>query len=315
MGTPEFAVATLKAIHEAGWPVLAVVTAPDKAAGRGLKLQASAVKRYAEDQGIEVLQPLKLRYEQFLHELKRLEADLQVVVAFRMLPEIVWAMPPMGSINLHASLLPDYRGAAPINRAIMDGARRTGLSTFFLQQQIDTGDLLDQVEVDIGPDETAGELHDRMMNLGAALVLKSLEKIARGQTRGQPQRWSQDHPSAPKIFRADCLIDWQKEPPVLHNFIRGLSPYPGAYCTLGNLELKLLRSKLLPDEQDALDQAWQSSNGEGLNSTLPEPGTLFRPNNMRMLFRANAGWIEILELQPQGKKKMSSAEFLRGYRP
>ncbi len=315
MGTPEFAVATLKAIHEAGWPVLAVVTAPDKAAGRGLKLQASAVKRYAEDQGIEVLQPLKLRDEQFLSELKKLEADLQVVVAFRMLPEIVWAMPPMGSINLHASLLPDYRGAAPINRAIMDGARRTGLSTFFLQQQIDTGDLLDQVEVDIGPDETAGELHDRMMDLGAALVLKSLEKIARGQTRGQPQRSSHDHPSAPKIFRADCLIDWQKEPAVLHNFIRGLSPYPGAYCTLGNLELKLLRSKLLPDEQDALDQAWQSSNSAGLNITLPEPGTLFRPNNMRMLFRANGGWIEILELQPQGKKKMSSAEFLRGYRP
>src|SRR5450755_1714579 len=241
LGTPDFAVASLHTLLENGFPVVAVVTAPDKPAGRGLQLTKSAIKRYAVQKDIPVLQPLKLKDPEFLEQLKSFQADVQVVVAFRMLPEIIWAMPALGTINLHGSLLPQYRGAAPINRAVMNGESKTGVTTFRLQQEIDTGNILLMEEISIGPDETAGELHDRMKEIGAALVVKTIRGLMDGTLREKPQEALDPSvlKTAPKIFPADCEIDWSHSISQIHNQIRGLSPFPGAFTSLKEKAVKI----------------------------------------------------------------------------
>ncbi|MBP9151318.1 MAG: methionyl-tRNA formyltransferase, partial [Flavobacteriales bacterium] len=233
MGTPDFAVATLKALLDAGANVVGVITAPDKPAGRGMKLQPSAVKQFAVENDLNVLQPTNLKSEEFLSELSALKATLQVVVAFRMLPEVVWNMPEKGTFNLHASLLPQYRGAAPINWAVMNGETESGVTTFFLQHQIDTGNIIFQEKVAIGESETAGELHDKLMNVGAGLVVKTLEAIENGNAPSIPQNTIVGElQEAPKIFKETCKIDWNKSANAVFNHVRGLSPYPTAFTTL-----------------------------------------------------------------------------------
>jgi methionyl-tRNA formyltransferase len=296
MGTPEFAVATLNAIHASHHKVVAVVTAPDKPAGRGLKIHESAVKIAAVNAGIAVLQPEKLKAPDFIDELQSLQADVFVVVAFRMLPEVVWNMPELGSINLHASLLPAYRGAAPIQRAVMNGEKRTGLTVFKLQQEIDTGDVLGKLELEIGKNETAGELHDRMMVSGAQLLTSVLDILAEGKHHGIPQQQlmpSGNLPTAPKIFRDDCLLNWNLTAQEVHNQVRGLSPYPGAFTFLNGKSLKVLRGENLPELKIDADY-------EVIGSQL--------------LFRCADGSYSVTQLQPEGKKVMSSEEFLRGWR-
>jgi methionyl-tRNA formyltransferase len=245
MGTPEFAVASLDALVQAGCNIVAVITAPDKPAGRGMKLQESAVKKYAVEKGLPLLQPEKLKNPQFLETLRNLRADLQVVVAFRMLPEVVWNMPPMGTINVHGSLLPKYRGAAPINWAIINGEKETGVTTFKLQHEIDTGNILLQQRLPIGEEETAGELHDRMKVAGAELLVKTVQGLADGTLKEIPQSDVNDVPHAPKIFTETCQINWNKTVEEIHNLIRGLSPYPGAFTTLHGKTLKIYRVCLL----------------------------------------------------------------------
>src|SRR3954468_5961463 len=237
MGTPEFAVASLDALVQAGYNIVAVITAPDKPAGRGMKLTESAVKKYAVEKQLHVLQPLKLKDPVFLSALKNLQADLQIVVAFRMLPEVVWNMPPLGTINLHGSLLPQYRGAAPINWAVINGEKETGVTTFKLQHEIDTGNILLQDSFPIGEDETAGEVHDKMKDIGAQLLVKTVEGLAKGALTEMPQtamgsgQWAVKNTApkhAPKIFTETCKIDWNHSVIAIYNLIRGLSPYPAA---------------------------------------------------------------------------------------
>lgn len=296
MGTPEFAVPSLRILVENGYEVVGVVTATDKFGGRGNKqLIESAVKKYAVAQGLPVLQPEKLRAPEFLQQLANLKADLQIVVAFRMLPELVWNMPPMGTINLHGSLLPKYRGAAPINWAIIRGEHETGLTTFFLQHEIDTGDLLLQRSLPIESDDTAGTLHDRMMLLGAELVLDTVRLIEGGayQTKKQAPE-AATH--APKIFRETCEISFELSAAEAHNFIRGLSPYPGAWMLLPDgRELKILRSRKLDEEPRALT-----------------PGKLTRQGKKQLLLGFADAPLEILELKLAGKKAMSAPDFLNG---
>lgn len=301
MGTPDFAVASLDTLVKAGCDIAGVVTAPDKPAGRGLELQASPVKKYALEKGLKVFQPEKLKDEKFLAELRALNADLQIVVAFRMLPEAVWAMPKLGTFNLHASLLPRYRGAAPINRAVMNGDRETGVTTFFLQHEIDTGKIIFREAVSIGPDETAGELHDRLMATGAQLVLKTVQAIASGNYPQTPQseftKAGEALPAAPKIFREDCRIDWSKTAQEVHNFIRGLSPYPAAFTDLVSPDgkthsIKIYRSSIAGDKP-------------GAGKVIADRGEL--------LIGTAGGAIRIEELQLAGKKKMATAELLRGF--
>jgi methionyl-tRNA formyltransferase len=325
LGTPEFAVAPLRALVEAGWHVAGVVTAPDKPGGRGLQVQTSPVKQYAAAHNLPILQPANLKDPGFQSELAAWKADLQVVVAFRMLPEAVWNMPPLGSINLHASLLPAYRGAAPIHHAVMNGETETGLTTFFLQHAIDTGDLLDQVRLPIGPDETSGELHDRMMVEGAQLVLRSVARIAQGHRSGQPQPDGAQEPAAPKIFRQDAEVNWNRTAAELHNFVRGLSPSPAAWTLWKGKNLKLFRSRLCGQNEPV----WEAvSKG----SLLPDPASglsgLGEPCTEEAFHRAAPGacylhasalymktaqdWLQILELQPEGRKRMDAAAFIRG---
>jgi methionyl-tRNA formyltransferase len=299
LGTPDFAVASLHTLLENGFPVVAVVTAPDKPAGRGLQLTKSAIKRYAVQKDIPVLQPLKLKDPEFLEQLKSFQADVQVVVAFRMLPEIVWAMPALGTINLHGSLLPQYRGAAPINRAIMNGETKTGVTTFKLQQEIDTGNILLQEEIPIGPDETAGELHDRMKEVGAKLVVQTIRGLMDETIQGKPQ--GESDPSslkmAPKIFTSDCEINWTDPVSKIHNQIRGLAPFPGAFTTFRGKMLKIFRSR--PEKIDR----------EG------KPGEMQNDGKNWLRYSASDGYIYIEEMQLEGKKKMLTSDFLRGYRP
>src|SRR6476660_101302 len=248
MGTPEFAVESLDAMIKAGFTIVGVVTAPDKPAGRGMKMNESAVKKYALKSGLKILQPEKLKNEQFLAELRSLGADLQVVVAFRMLPEVVWNMPSKGPINLHASLLPQYRGAAPINWAIINGEKETGITTFKLEHEIDTGNILLQEKIKIGEDETAGELHDRMKTLGANLLVKTIKALADGTISEISQSKisipkSEILHHAPKIFTETCKIGWSKTIDEIHNLIRGLSPYPVAFTSLNDKMLKIYRSE------------------------------------------------------------------------
>lgn len=299
MGTPEFAVASLDALVQAGCTIVGVVTAPDKPAGRGMKLTQSAVKQYAVTHNLTVLQPEKLRNSDFIQALQDLKADLQVVVAFRMLPEMVWSMPPMGTINVHGSLLPQYRGAAPINWAVINGETETGVTTFKLQHAIDTGNILLQESMPIGADETAGQVHDRMKELGAKVLVKTVQGLAAGTLQEQPQPQSGHLKHAPKIFTDTCRINWEQTATEIHNQIRGLSPFPGAFTTLDDKTLKIYRSK--PVEVTSL------------KTTIPY-GTPQTDGKNYLRFTCANGYVEILELQLEGKKRMEVSDFLRGYK-
>ena len=309
MGTPEFAVASLDALVKAGFNVVGVITAPDKPAGRGMKMNESAVKKYALEHNLDILQPEKLKNPEFLEQLKSLHADLQVVVAFRMLPEVVWNMPRMGTINLHGSLLPQYRGAAPINWAVINGEKETGVTTFKLQHEIDTGNILLQESFSIGENETAGEVHDRMKEIGAKLLVKTVSGLADGTLKETPQTSVIDKQAtvtesrflkhAPKIFTEDCKIDFTKSVEEIHNLIRGLSPFPGAFTYLKDKMLKIFRS----EKEISIDQTDPARYGQ-----YETDGKSF------LKFACKEGYILIKELQMEGKKKMTVEEFLRGYR-
>jgi len=288
MGTPDFAVESLRQLVENHYNVVGVITMPDKPVGRhGHTLAFSPVKQYAVEQGLTVLQPERLKAPEFVEQLRALHADLQIVVAFRMLPEVVWAMPPLGTFNLHASLLPQYRGAAPINWAIINGETETGITTFFLDKEIDTGRIIQHVRVPIAPTDNAGDVHDRLMTLGASLVLETVDNILANNIRPIPQSQiasseAQLHP-APKIFRDTCRIDWTQSPPRIHNFIRGLSPYPGAWTSLVNAENQELSTLKI-------------------FAATPQPDV--SPFHLP---------ITPTEVQMAGKRRMSYAEFLRGF--
>jgi methionyl-tRNA formyltransferase len=293
LGTPEFSVASLEAIIKAGFDVVAVVTAPDKPAGRGMKLQSSAIKKYAEERGIPVIQPVKLKDPDFINELKSYQADIQVVIAFRMLPEAVWSMPPKGTVNLHASLLPDYRGAAPINWAIMNGETETGVSTFLLKHEIDTGDTILKEKVVITPDMTAGELHDLLMHVGANVIVKTLKAIESGNYTPIPQA-SNSTKIAPKIYTKQCQIDWNQDGRHIYNQIRGLSPYPGAITLLGQKILKIFKATFTPE------------------NTTVQMGTYDTDHKSYLRISCANGWLNLKEIQLEGKKRMFVEEFLRG---
>ncbi|PWV45014.1 methionyl-tRNA formyltransferase [Chitinophaga sp. S165] len=298
MGTPDFAVASLDILVQNGYNVVGVITAPDKPAGRGLQLQQSAVKQYAVSKGLHVLQPEKLKNPEFLEELRALKADLQVVVAFRMLPELVWDMPPLGTINVHASLLPNYRGAAPINWAIINGEKQSGVTTFKLQHEIDTGDILFSQSVEIRDDETAGELHDDLMATGADLLLKTVQALASGNAKGTPQAHikAEDIKHAPKIFKEDCQIKWEQPIDQIHNLVRGLSPYPTAWTTLNGKGLKVFKA-----------------SGEHTKPNVA-PGEVITDNKTYLKIAAADGYLSLLEIQLEGKKRMDIEAFLRGYK-
>jgi methionyl-tRNA formyltransferase len=299
LGTPDFAVASLRALVENGFPVVAAVTAPDKPAGRGLRLSESAVKQYAIQKNIPILQPQKLKDPEFLGRLKSFQADIQVVVAFRMLPEIVWTMPSLGTINLHGSLLPQYRGAAPINRAIMNGETKTGVTTFKLQQEIDTGNILLMEEIPIGPDETAGELQDRMKEVGARVLVQTIRGLMDGTLQGKPQLITDPASikTAPKIFTADCEINWVDPVSKIHNQIRGLSPFPGAFTSFNKKMLKIFRSRAEKEDHRQI------------------PGVMETDGKNWLRFSASDGYIYAEEMQLEGKRRLKTAAFLRGYRP
>lgn len=297
MGTPEFAVASLDAIVKAGYTVVGVITAPDKPAGRGMQLQQSAVKKYAVERGLNVLQPEKLKDPGFIEQLRALNADLQIVVAFRMLPEVVWNMPRYGSINLHGSLLPQYRGAAPINWAVINGEKETGVTTFKLKHEIDTGDILLQDRFEVGHNDTAGEVHDRMKDIGAALLVRTIKGIADGSLQESPQVNSPTLKHAPKIFTDTCKIDWTRKAGEIHDLIRGLSPFPGAFTDLDGKVLKIFRSEF---EE---------------TSVATGPAKPYYTDGKSILkFACSNGYVIVKELQMEGKKRMQVEDFLRGYR-
>jgi len=299
MGTPDFAVASLDALIQSGCNIVGVVTAPDKPAGRGQKINESAVKQYAVTNGLKVLQPVKLKDEQFLEELRALKADLQVVVAFRMLPEVVWNMPVSGTINLHASLLPQYRGAAPINWVLINGEKESGVTTFFLKQEIDTGDILFTEKVTLTGRETAGDLHDRLMAKGAGLLVKTVKAVESGRYTENPQEHlteGMELKHAPKIFKEDCNIDWNQPAETIYNLIRGLSPYPTAYTTLNDKMLKVFGAEY------------------ELVETNEQPGEFFSDNRNFLKVSATDGFVHLTDVQLEGKKRMAIEEFLRGVR-
>lgn len=295
MGTPEFAVPTLEVLVENGYEVVGVITAPDKPSGRGLQLTPSDVKVCAQKHGLKVLQPTNLKSEEFIAELKGLNANLQIVVAFRMLPEVVWAMPEIGTFNLHASLLPQYRGAAPINWAIINGEKETGVTTFFLKHEIDTGSILFQEKETISQEDDAGALYARLMKKGAALVLKTVKAIETGDYTPMPQTETGEMKHAPKLFRETCEIDWNKRSSDIVNLVRGLSPYPAAWTTLAGKNYKVFRASVV-------------------NQKPASSGTISTDNKTYVYVRAADGWVSIEELQPEGKKRMKAADFLRGYK-
>jgi len=319
MGTPEFAVASLEALVKAKCNIVGVVTAPDKPAGRGMKMTESAVKKYALRKNLKILQPEKLKNPEFLQELRSLNADLQIVVAFRMLPESVWNMPPLGTINLHGSLLPQYRGAAPINWAVINGEKETGVTTFKLKHEIDTGNILMQESFPIDENETAGEVHDKMKEIGARVLVETVKGIAEGTLEERPQssmvngESSIENPQtpethspltidhsllrhAPKIFTQTCNIDWRRSIDEIQNLIRGLSPFPGAYTELGDKTLKIFRSEKEPSYPTSKPGKWESDGKTYLK------------------FAAKDGYILLKDVQLEGKKRMSIEDFLRGYR-
>ncbi len=297
-GTPDFAVASLDGLIKAEGNVVAVVTAPDKPAGRGKQFQASAVKEYALAHNLPLLQPEKMKGEQFLIDLKNCRADVQVVVAFRMMPEVVWNMPPMGTINVHGSLLPQYRGAAPINRAIMNGETESGVTTFKLKQEIDTGDILLRQSVAILPEDNVGTLHDKLMYAGADLLVLTLKGLAEGTLKEVPQAHypAGELKNAPKIFKEDTLINWDKPVATIHNMVRGLSPYPAAYTMLSGRSIKIFSGVPTQGRVDVT------------------VGNFDTDYSTYLRFAAADGWYAVLELQQEGKKRMDVVSFLRGFR-
>lgn len=300
MGTPDFAVASLKILVENNYNIIGVITAPDKPAGRGQKIMESAVKKYAVEKDLTILQPTNLKSEEFITKLQSLNANLQVVVAFRMLPDIVWHMPIIGTFNLHASLLPQYRGAAPINWAIINGEKETGVTTFFLQHKIDTGDIIDQEKVAIGENETAGELHDRLMSVGADLVLKTVQGIENEEINSYPQDKNQELKEAFKIFKPFCKIDWSKTLNEIHNQIRGLSPYPTAWTEFKNKETgELVSAKIFRTEK--IQEQHHLTIGEIITT------------KSELKIAVTGGYLKIIELQLAGKKRMEMAALLNGF--
>lgn len=298
MGTPDFAVASLEAIHQAGYEIKAVVTVPDRQTGRGLKITISPVKEYALQHNLPILQPEKLRDETFLNTLRSLNADLFVVVAFRMLPRAVWAMPPLGTFNLHASLLPDYRGAAPINWAIINGETESGVTTFMLNERIDEGEILLQEKTAISPADNAETLHDRLMEIGKDLVLKTIEGIADDTIAPRQQPTTAAQKNAPKIFKDDCRIDWNKPGTEIVNFIRGLSPYPAAY-----MELEYPDGHIVPFK--IFDACFEKGDSKGDLSIITD-------QKKHLKIAVNGGFIEINKLQMSGKRCLSTENFLIG---
>lgn len=296
IGTPEFSVPSLDALYKAGYQIVGVITAPDRKSGRGMKLQQSAVKQFAVENNIPVLQPTNLKNPEFQTALQNLKADIQVVIAFRVLPQAVWDMPPMGTINLHASLLPNYRGAAPINWAIINGETKTGLTTFKLQHEIDTGNILNQTEMMIGPAETAGELHDRMMVEGAKVVLDTIDNIRLESVNEQPQIHDESHKPAPKIFKTTCEINWEQKGEDIYNLVRGLSPYPTARTQFEEKILKVYRCTFIPENHSRF------------------PGSHVTDGSSYLGFYCSDGVIQLNDLQLEGKRRMSVDEFLRGYK-
>ena len=304
MGTPEFAVESLRCLVEGGYKVVGVVTMPDKPAGRGHKIQYSPVKQYALEQGLPLLQPEKLKDEAFLEALRAWKADLQIVVAFRMLPEVVWNMPRLGTFNLHASLLPQYRGAAPINWAVINGETETGVTTFFLKHEIDTGEVIRQVRVPIADTDNVGTVHDRLMALGGKLVVETVDDILNGTVRGIPQEEMKVEGGlrpAPKIFKDTCRIDWSHSVKSIYDFVRGLSPYPVAWTELvqpdgQKLQMKVFETGKMPDAADGC-----------------APGTLRTDGKTYLRVAAADGWVDIRALQLPGKRRLATDEWLRGF--
>ncbi len=305
MGTPDFAVGSLSALVENGYNIVGVITAPDKPAGRGRQLSESAVKKYAVEKNLKILQPEKLKNPEFMSELEGLKADLQIVVAFRMLPEMVWNMPPMGTFNLHASLLPQYRGAAPLNWAVINGETETGVTTFLLSHEIDTGQIIFQEKVAIAENDTVGDLHDRMMGIGAGLVLKTVDALASGSVQPVDQTLLIQDPAkikqAPKIFKEDCRIDWTKDTESVRNLVRGLSPYPTAWTEFEHIEKKeMLGAKIFAVLRD-------------LGSMPAAPGTIRTDGKKYLKIACPDGWLAVTDIQLSGKKRMKIDEFLRGF--
>lgn len=313
MGTPDFAVPSLDILIRHNYNVVGVVTAPDKPAGRGQQINQSAVKKYAVEKGLNILQPEKLKNPDFTQELKSLNANLFVVVAFRMLPEVVWQMPEYGTFNLHASLLPQYRGAAPINWAVIDGEKETGVTTFFLEHEIDTGYIIFQDKIKIEDEDNAGSVHDKLMNLGAELVLKTVQAIQANKAEVKPQISNLKSEirlhHAPKIFKETCLIDWNRPAADIHNLIRGLSPYPTAFTYLDGKVLKIFASQISP--QPIVHSPRKSSSTIDHRTISIDYST---DNRTFLSIKCADMYLDILELQLEGKKKMKVDEFLRGYK-
>lgn len=299
-GTPEFAVASLDRLVSEGYNIAAVVTMPDKVAGRGHKLLKSDVKQYAESKGLPLLQPEKLKNPEFVNQLRAIDADLFIVIAFRMLPEVVWSMPGLGTFNLHGSLLPKYRGAAPINRAIMNGETETGITTFFLKHEIDTGDMIEQRTTPIAEEDNAGSVHDRLMEMGADMVASTVQKIIDGTLTTTPQPEG-EFVGAPKIFREDCAIDWNADMTTIHNQVRGLAPYPAAFTEIEDESGKEFTAKIF--------ETRLSDKSRGLLS----PGEVIIEGK-ELYVATGDGMLEILSLQPAGKKRMDASAFLLGYK-
>lgn len=299
MGTPEFAVPSLEALINNGFEVIAVVTAPDKPSGRGMKLQQSGIKKFAVEKNLPVLQPVKLKDPQFIRQLKDLHPDVQVVVAFRMLPEMVWNLPPLGTINLHASLLPQYRGAAPINWAIINGENETGLTTFKLQHEIDTGNILLQKKVAIEDNDNAGSLHDKLMKEGASLLVETMKRLEENELSAIEQSdllTKNELKHAPRIHPEMCEINWNQTTEKIHNFIRGMSPYPGAYSFLKGKRIKILQSKMQHETPEIA------------------PGDFLTDKKSYLKFATADGYLLILSIKPEGKREMAIEDFLRGWR-
>lgn len=299
LGTPDFAAYSLEKIHRAGYNIVGVVTMPDKPAGRGHKMLHSPVKKYAEAVGLRLMQPVKLKDPAFVDELRSLNADLFIVIAFRMLPEVVWSMPRLGTFNLHASLLPRYRGAAPINRAVMNGDTETGVTTFFLKHEIDTGDVIAQEKISIGPDDCVGDVHDRLMELGADLTLKTIDDIINDHLETIPQSdmTEYEYCEAPKIFKETCRIDWSRPETEIHNHVRGLSPYPGAWTTLDGVgDVKIFETVRIP------------------SSSALKPGEIAVDGKTMLVGCGEGESIEIKSVQVPGKRRMSVHDYLLGAR-
>jgi methionyl-tRNA formyltransferase len=301
MGTPEFAVASLDILIQHHYDVVGVVTVPDKPAGRGQQVQQSAVKKYALEKGLNILQPEKLKDEQFVNELRNLHADIQFVVAFRMLPEVVWNMPPLGTYNLHGSLLPKYRGAAPINWAIINGETESGVTSFKLKHEIDTGNMLFQEKVPITKTTTAGELHDTLMKVGAEIILKTVKAIESGNYELKPQDDSQSI-HAPKLFKETCKINWNNPADKIYNLIRGLSPYPAAFTEFIDKNNQMLGVKIFISEIEETHHTYNAGDAKSDGKTF-------------LKVACSNGFIHIKELQMAGKKRMIVEEFLRGFKP